>query len=147
MLFKLLFTLVCKDEHNQTTHCSLLCLLEQLGWLVGWLVSLGLNRAVWNCRRFIVSVYCMSVISPSLLTYRWHCTCNFIHIQHIPAKCHAWGVIVMPTDQKLGSHAYSCLCSDLSCLIEKFEPLQHYWHILKNLLIIKQTRTKESFFF
>ena len=31
---------------------------------------------------------------------------------------------VMPADRKLGSHAYSRLCSDLSRLVEKFEPLQ-----------------------
>ena len=29
----------------------------------------------------------------------------------IPAKCHAWGVIVMPADRKLRSHAYSRLRS------------------------------------
>ena len=45
----------------------------------------------------------------------------------IPAKCHAEGVIVhvTPADRKLGSHAYSRPCSDLSRLVEKFEPLQH----------------------
>lgn len=30
---------------------------------------------------------------------------------------------VMPADQKLPCHAYSCLCSNFSRLVEKFEPL------------------------
>ena len=54
---------------------------------------------------------------------------------------------VMPVDQKLRSHANSRLCSNLSCLVEKFVPLQHllthfekYINYLKKLEPIREKK-------
>ena len=80
--------------------------------LLPWLLQTIEMWYLYFMNRSVVNLDMIIICSSTLVSILDNYTCQ---------KCQAW----LLADRKLQSHTYLPLWSNFSCLVEKFEPLQH----------------------